>query len=90
MNTESKIADHMWQYAPTPAGVSRNGRVTVWTITTKTFALATPAVKESWRGAGRRRGKKRNAHIIINTPDVFALQKGAMEQSLSLASALIL
>ena len=71
MKTE-QMKDHMYQPAQTPAFVSRRERGAIFrvAITTKLSALVIPAVRESWTGAGKRRGRRRNVHI--GSSDVFA------------------
>ena len=57
----SWTADPMYQPVLTPVYASRRGRVTG-----ELSALATPAVRESWTGAGRKRGRRRNAQVKVH------------------------
>ena len=90
------LSDHTHQPVSRPViPASRRGRGTLlYMITSPTnqpYALGIPIVRESWTGAGRRKGRRRNVHMA--SPDVLAsaaTKREAMEQSPSLASALSL
>ena len=62
MNTETlRAADLLYQPVLTGACVSERGKGPLgMPITGEPSALATPAVRESWTGAGRSPGRRRN------------------------------
>ena len=65
------------QHAPTKVNVSRRGRgpliYLMTSLSHKPSALASPVVRESWTGAGRRRGRSRN--FQKDTADVLAKRR---------------
>ena len=85
------VADPMWRHASTPASASRRGIFSqdlLTNITDQRRALATPPVRESWSGVGRRLGRRKNVHQASQDVFTSAAWRGATEQISSLASAL--
>merc|ERR550517_201691 len=77
MKTETgTVADPMWRPVATQQHASRRGRGRLMiAITSQQSAPATPAVRESWPGARRRKGKRRNVQEV--SPAALPAWEGA-------------
>ena len=87
MKTETcSLADPTWQYRPVPTHASRRGRgpLTLFlvVITDQRSAQGTPAARESWPGAGRRRGRRRP--VQEDSPGALPLSEATRRRSSAL------